>query len=103
MRRGEQRTPTPKCWGLLQKSNDSKAQLEHNVATTRLGYAMANSNDVVRARIDGHVKEEATNVLAGMGLSVSDAIRMLLTRIAADKALPFDINRVQAQPSIRKQ
>lgn len=49
---------------------------------------MASSSDVVRARIDGHIKEEATNVLAGMGLSVSDAIRVLLTRIAADKALP---------------
>jgi DNA-damage-inducible protein J len=51
------------------------------------------STDVVRARIDGHIKEEATTVLAEMGLSVSDAIRMLLTRIAADKALPFDVNR----------
>lgn len=55
------------------------------------------STDVVRARIDGHIKEEATNVLAEMGLSVSDAIRMLLTRIAADKALPFNINRVHPQ------
>lgn len=55
------------------------------------------SSDVVRARIDRHIKEEATNVLAGMGLSVSDAIRMLLTRIASDKALPFDINRPQPQ------
>lgn len=53
--------------------------------------------DVVRARIDGHIKDEATNVLAQMGLSVSDAIRMLLIRIAADKALPFDINRVHTQ------
>jgi DNA-damage-inducible protein J len=51
------------------------------------------STDVVRARIDGHIKEEATNVLAEMGLSVSDAIRMLLTRIAVDRALPFDVNR----------
>lgn len=51
------------------------------------------STDVVRARIDGHIKEQASNVLAEMGLSVSDAIRMLLTRIAADKALPFDVNR----------
>lgn len=32
------------------------------------------SSDVFRARIDGHIKEEATNVLAGMGLSVSDAV-----------------------------
>ncbi|TNE61220.1 MAG: type II toxin-antitoxin system RelB/DinJ family antitoxin [Sphingomonadales bacterium] len=55
------------------------------------------STDVVRARIDGHIKEEASNVLAQMGLSVSDAIRMLLIRIAADKALPFDINRTHPQ------
>lgn len=52
------------------------------------------STDVVRARIDGHIKEEAANVLAQMGLSVSDAIRMLLTRVATDKALPFDVNGV---------
>ena len=76
--------------------------MKHNVATKSLGPVMASSSDVVRARIDGHIKEEATNVLAGMGLSVSDAIRMLLTRIAADKALPFDINRVQAQPETEK-
>ncbi|WP_321958123.1 type II toxin-antitoxin system RelB/DinJ family antitoxin [Paraburkholderia bannensis] len=63
---------------------------------------MTSTSDVVRARIDGHIKEEATNVLAGMGLSVSDAIRMLLTRIAADKVLPFDVNRAQAQPHTRE-
>lgn len=60
------------------------------------------STDVVRARIDGHIKEEATNVLAQMGLSVSDAIRMLLTRVAADKALPFDVNRAINQPDRKK-
>lgn len=59
------------------------------------------SSDVVRARIDGRIKEEATDVLAEMGLSVSDAIRMLLTRIATDKALPFDINRAHP-PSVTK-
>ena len=59
------------------------------------------SSDVVRARIDGQIKEEATHVLAGMGLSVSDAIRILLTRIAADKALPFDVNRAQHQSGTR--
>jgi DNA-damage-inducible protein J len=36
------------------------------------------------------VKEQAANVLAEMGLSVSDAIRMLLVRVAAEKALPFE-------------
>jgi DNA-damage-inducible protein J len=53
------------------------------------------SNDIVRARIDRHIREEPTNVLAEMGMSASDPIRMLLTRIAAGRALPFDINRAQ--------
>lgn len=60
------------------------------------------STDIVRARIDGHVKEEASTVLAQMGLSVSDAIRMLLTRIATDKALPFDVNRRVSQRVSKK-
>lgn len=62
---------------------------------------MANG-DVVRARIDGSVKEEAANVLAGMGLSISDAIRMLLIRVVADKAIPFDINRDLSQVDAQK-
>ena len=47
------------------------------------------TNDVVRARIDGAIKNEAAKVLAGMGLTVSDACRMTLTMIARDKRLPF--------------
>ena len=49
------------------------------------------SDAVVRARIDGQVKERAAKVLADMGLSVSDAIRLLLVRVAAERALPFEI------------
>ena len=48
------------------------------------------ANAVVRARIDEHIKEEASTVLAAMGLTVSDAFRIMLTRIANDKALPFE-------------
>ncbi len=47
-------------------------------------------NAVVRARIDEATKAEAAAVLATMGLSLSDAFRMLLKRVAAEKALPFD-------------
>jgi DNA-damage-inducible protein J len=50
---------------------------------------MAN-NAVVRARIDSHIKEEAATVLATMGLTVSDAFRIMLIRIAKEKALPFE-------------
>jgi DNA-damage-inducible protein J len=55
------------------------------------------SDTVVRARIDGQVKERAAKVLADMGLSVSDAIRLLLVRIAAEKALPFEIKVPNAE------
>jgi DNA-damage-inducible protein J len=48
------------------------------------------ANAVVRARIDEHIKEEAATVLATMGLTVSDAFRIMLTRIAREKALPFE-------------
>ena len=46
-------------------------------------------NAVVRARIDERIKNEAAAVLGAMGLTVSDAFRLLLVRIAKDKALPF--------------
>jgi DNA-damage-inducible protein J len=51
--------------------------------------AMA-ENSVVRARIDEATKIEAAAVLASMGLSLSDAFRLLLRRVAAEKALPFE-------------
>ena len=47
-------------------------------------------NALVQARIDRAVKEEATAVLAAMGLTVSDAVRLLLTKVAREHALPFD-------------
>jgi DNA-damage-inducible protein J len=48
------------------------------------------ANDVVRARIDRNVKEQAAAILAAAGLTISDAFRMMLMRTVADKALPFD-------------
>ena len=48
------------------------------------------ANTVVRARIDEHIKEEAAAVLAAMGLTISDAFRIMLTRVAREKALPFE-------------
>jgi DNA-damage-inducible protein J len=47
-------------------------------------------NTIVRARNDGRIKEEAAAVLSAMGLTVSDAFRLMMTRIAAEKALPFE-------------
>jgi DNA-damage-inducible protein J len=47
-------------------------------------------NAVVRARIDQRIKDEAAAVLGAMGLTVSDAFRLLMVRIAKEKALPFE-------------
>ena len=48
------------------------------------------ANAVVRARVDKDLKEEASLVLASIGLTVSDAFRLMLVRVVAEKALPFD-------------
>ncbi len=48
------------------------------------------ANTVVRARIDERIKKEAEAVLATIGLTVSDAFRLLMMRVAAEKALPFE-------------
>jgi DNA-damage-inducible protein J len=47
-------------------------------------------NTVVRARIDEHTKDEAAAVLSSIGLTVSDAFRMMMVRIAKEKRLPFE-------------
>jgi DNA-damage-inducible protein J len=49
------------------------------------------ASSMVHIRVDGEVKEQAAEALATMGLTVSDAVRILLTRIAAEKAMPFEV------------
>ena len=49
------------------------------------------TNSVVRARISEELKQQATDVLADMGLTVSDAVRIMLTKVAREKKLPFDL------------
>ncbi len=48
------------------------------------------ANSVVRARIDEKTKAEASAVLASIGLTVSEAVRLMLMRVVAEKALPFE-------------
>ena len=50
-----------------------------------------NSDTVVRARIDKDTKARAMKALQAMGLSMSDAIRLLLLRVANEQRLPFAI------------
>jgi DNA-damage-inducible protein J len=49
------------------------------------------ATEMVHIRIDKRVKAQAAKALSAMGLSVSDAVRVLLTRVAAEKALPFEL------------
>jgi DNA-damage-inducible protein J len=46
---------------------------------------------MVHIRVDEKVKKRAAKTLAAMGMSVSDAVRLLLVRVAAEKALPFRV------------
>ena len=48
------------------------------------------TNDLVQVRIDHEVKLEAAAVLSAIGLTVSDAVRLMLTRVAREHALPFE-------------
>lgn len=50
-------------------------------------------NQIVQARVNGEIKAQAAANLAAVGLSVSDAVRMLLTRIAQDNTLPLELFR----------
>jgi len=52
---------------------------------------MANVDTYVRARIDSETKMRAADALEAMGLSVSDAIRLLMLRIADEKRMPFEV------------
>lgn len=58
----------------------------------QLGYNIRMAaNAVVRSRINIDVKEKAAAVLEEMGLTVSDVMRIVLTRVVNEKALPFDL------------
>lgn len=54
---------------------------------------MSVADTYVRARIDSETKKKAVKVLSGMGLSVSDAIRLLMVNEIEEKRLPFDIKK----------
>lgn len=49
------------------------------------------SDSIVRARIDANLKTEVSEILASIGLSLSDAIRLLLVRIQHDRKFPFEL------------
>ena len=52
---------------------------------------MRTTDTYVRARIDAKTKERAAAALEAMGLSISDAIRLLMLRVAEERRLPFEV------------
>ncbi|HEY5055430.1 MAG TPA: type II toxin-antitoxin system RelB/DinJ family antitoxin [Acidobacteriaceae bacterium] len=55
------------------------------------------ANAVVRARIDEKTKKKATMVLKSMGLTPSGAFRMMMTRIATERRMPFETHVPNAE------
>ena len=64
------------------------------------------ANSIVRARIDENLKQEAAAILATMGLTVSDFVRIGLTRVVSEQGLPFEMktpNRLTAATLARSE
>ena len=57
---------------------------------------MAN-NAFIRVRIDEKLRDDAAAVLKELGLTISDVMRMTLTRIAREKAIPFELTTPNAE------
>lgn len=62
---------------------------------------MSTADTYVRARIDTNTKERAAEALGAMGLSISDAIRLLMLRVADERRLPFEI-KVPSAASVQE-
>jgi DNA-damage-inducible protein J len=60
------------------------------------GMEMATTT-MIHVRVNETIKAQAVATLADMGLSVSDAVRMLLVRVVAERALPFDVRVPNAE------
>ena len=52
---------------------------------------------VVHIRIDEQIKKQATETLATLGLSVADAVRIMLAKVVTENALPFDVREPNAE------
>ena len=83
-------------WSAWATLLDSSNKQESELAAT----------EVVRARVDGRLKEEATVILAAMGLTVSDFVRIGLTRVVIEQGLPFEMrvpNRLTVETLVKSE
>jgi DNA-damage-inducible protein J len=71
----------------MRDSTSERSVLSYNVAQEHT----MSANAVVRARIDEKTKKKATVILKSMGLTPSSAFRLLMTKVVAEKTLPFEL------------
>ena len=83
----EQRFHGDYAKSVADRPGERRRDLRYNVSQR----ADLMATTMVHVRVDEKVKDDAAKTLAAMGMSVSDAVRMLLIRVAAEKALPFDV------------
>jgi DNA-damage-inducible protein J len=76
--------------GALGRGDPSYRLRVAGTAFSRYNVYMATTT-MVHVRLDGKIKARAEKALSAMGLSLSDAVRVLLTRVAAEQALPFEV------------
>lgn len=59
------------------------------------GKALSKTSDaatkMIHARVDARIKKKATKTLQKMGLTMSDAVRVFLTRVASEEKMPFEV------------
>jgi DNA-damage-inducible protein J len=76
---------------------DARRRLRYNVLRNRFKEFIMPATAMVHVRLDERMKAQATETLAAMGLSVSDAVRVFLTRVVAEKQLPFALKAPNAE------
>lgn len=55
------------------------------------------ANATIRARVEEELRDDASAILKSLGLTISDVLRMTLTKVVNDKALPFELTRPNAE------
>src|SRR5277367_807940 len=91
-----QRRPLPAPPAVNSSNLALNSRVRYNVSHSEGEIAMATTT-MVHVRVNEKIKAQATKALTAMGLSVSDAVRVFLTRVAADKQLPFDLKVPNAE------
>ena len=65
--------------------------MSHLVYNSGMSATLPNVSAMIHVRVDQDLKTKAVEALDAMGLSLSDAVRLMLTRIVAERALPFEV------------